>query len=96
MPGLTNALRDYWHPVAFSSTVGVKPVSATLLNEHLVLWRSKNGVVAFKDLCIHRGTRLSLGWIEGSYIVCPYHGWNYRERGLYAHPLTPGRSSHPD
>jgi phenylpropionate dioxygenase-like ring-hydroxylating dioxygenase large terminal subunit len=75
------ALRDYWHPVALSSAVQDKPVPATLLDEQLVLWRSKSGVVAARDLCAHRGTRLSLGWIDNDQLVCPYHGWCYNAAG---------------
>jgi len=33
------------------------------------------------DLCVHRGTALSLGWIAGREIVCPYHGWRYAADG---------------
>ena len=33
------------------------------------------------DLCIHRGTALSLGTVEGDEIVCPYHGWRYGSDG---------------
>ena len=33
------------------------------------------------DVCIHRGTALSLGSIERDEIVCPYHGWRYDLQG---------------
>lgn len=33
------------------------------------------------DVCIHRGTALSLGGVEGDEIVCPYHGWHYDGTG---------------
>ena len=53
-----------------------------LLDVPLVLWRDDAGsVVAMHDLCIHRGTALSLGWVEGNCIVCPYHGWQYDTNG---------------
>jgi len=49
-----------------------------LLGEPLVIWRDSNGRAhAFSDLCIHRGTALSLGTVQGDEIVCPYHGWRY-------------------
>jgi vanillate O-demethylase monooxygenase subunit len=34
-----------------------------------------------RDLCIHRGTALSLGWIADDCIVCPYHAWRYDVTG---------------
>lgn len=75
-------LRNYWHPVALSSHVTDKPVARVLLNEEIVIWRSGESFVAFADLCIHRGTKLSLGWVENCQIICPYHGWAYDEAGI--------------
>src|SRR5215471_2726628 len=74
-------LRRFWHPVALSDEVGAQPFPARLLGEELVLWRAGAEVVAFEDLCIHRGSRLSLGWIEGASLVCGYHGWTYSADG---------------
>ena len=72
------ALRSCWHPVAYSAELGDRPVPADLLDEPLVLWRDSSGTAhAFSDLCVHRGTALSLGTVEGDEIVCPYHGWRY-------------------
>ena len=34
-----------------------------------------------RDLCIHRGTALSLGWIADDCLVCPYHAWRYDASG---------------
>jgi len=34
-----------------------------------------------RDLCIHRGTALSLGWVENDCLVCPYHAWQYNKDG---------------
>jgi phenylpropionate dioxygenase-like ring-hydroxylating dioxygenase large terminal subunit len=53
-----------------------------LLGEPLVLWRDTRGSVrAFRDVCVHRGTALSLGRVEGDEIVCAYHGWRYGADG---------------
>ena len=53
-----------------------------LLGEPLVLWRDAHGGVrAFRDVCVHRGTALSLGRVEGDEIVCAYHGWRYGADG---------------
>jgi vanillate O-demethylase monooxygenase subunit len=44
--------------------------------------RSPSGATpAFRDVCVHRGTALSLGRVEGDEIVCAYHGWRYRADG---------------
>jgi vanillate O-demethylase monooxygenase subunit len=76
------ALRSVWHPVGFSTDVTDKPYSARLLNEQIVLWRdTKGNVRAIADLCIHRGTALSIGRVIGDEIMCPYHGWRYGADG---------------
>jgi phenylpropionate dioxygenase-like ring-hydroxylating dioxygenase large terminal subunit len=75
------ALRACWHPVGFSADLTDRPRHADLLGEPLVLWRGPGGVRAMSDLCVHRGTALSLGWIAGDELVCPYHGWRYATDG---------------
>ncbi len=76
-----SALRHYWYPVATADEVAAAPRAARLLGERLVLWRAGGQVVAFQDLCIHRGTPLSLGWVDGETLVCAYHGWAYGAAG---------------
>ena len=72
-----------WHPVSYSNEIKkTKPFGTFLLDQPIVIWRSLNGQVhAMKDLCIHRGTALSLGWIKDDCLVCPYHGWQYDKNG---------------
>ena len=74
-------LRHYWYPVAASDEVGDTPFATSLLDESLVLFRAGQHAVAFRDLCVHRGTPLSLGWVAGEKLVCGYHGWEYRADG---------------
>ena len=76
------ALRACWHPVAFSADVAEQPAHADLLGEPLVLWRGTDGMPrAMADVCIHRGTALSLGRVSGDELVCPYHAWRYGSDG---------------
>lgn len=80
--GDLEALRACWHPVAFGEALGHRPHATDLLGVPLVLWRDSGGHAhAFHDLCIHRGTALSLGAVEADEIVCPYHGWRYATDG---------------
>ena len=74
-------LRHYWYPVALSEEIADKPVAARLLGEPLAVYRAGGHVVALRDLCIHRGAPLSLGWVEGEALVCAYHGWSYARDG---------------
>ena len=34
-----------------------------------------------QDLCIHRGTALSLGSLEDDCLACAYHAWHYDAEG---------------
>jgi phenylpropionate dioxygenase-like ring-hydroxylating dioxygenase large terminal subunit len=72
-------LLNDWHVVAVSEDVVAGTlVPTTLLERDLVLWRDAAGAVhVWEDLCIHRGARLSKGYIQNDRVVCPYHGWNY-------------------
>ena len=71
-----------WHPVAYAHMLLDKPLSVKLLDRLLVIWRGRDRVPhAMDDLCIHRGTALSLGEVKGDEIMCPYHGWRYDASG---------------
>jgi len=80
-----NVLHHYWHAVARSQELTDKPLAVKSLDYPVVLWRSPNGVSAFHDLCIHRGTPLSLGWIGNGQLICAYHGWQYGADGTCTH-----------
>lgn len=73
------ALLNDWHVVAASTDlVEGRLVALTLLERDLVGWRSSSGEVhVWEDLCVHRGARLSKGFIRDDRVICPYHGWNY-------------------
>ena len=77
----TTRLSQYWHAVAESSAIAERPVELMLLGERLVAFRAAAGVSVFKDLCVHRGSALSDGWVRDGCIVCPYHGWEYDHTG---------------
>ena len=85
-------LIEDWHPVArIEDLAGGGPIAARLLGEDIVLWRSGEQFFAWRDLCVHRGTRLSLGRVvDGVRLECPYHGWTYATDGrcvlMPAHP----------
>src|SRR6476660_964137 len=85
-------LIEDWHPVARVGELdGGGPIAARVLGEDVVVWRSGDEYLAWRDLCVHRGTRLSLGRVVGgAHLECPYHGWTYAADGrcvlMPAHP----------
>ncbi len=81
-----------WHPVAHIRQLDAQPLLAVrLLGEDLVIWRAGDQICAWRDLCIHRGTRLSLGRVADATLACPYHGWTYGQDGRCVHI-----PAHPD
>ena len=78
-----NYLRRFWHPVARRrdlTTARAKPLE--ILGEKFTLYLSENDtphLVGFA--CPHRGTQLSVGWVEGDKIRCRYHGWKFAADG---------------
>ncbi len=74
-------LAGFWHPVAFAHDIKDKPVAAKLLDVDLVIYRTNQGITVAKDLCMHRGTRLSGGSMCEEHLVCPMHGLQYDAEG---------------
>jgi vanillate O-demethylase monooxygenase subunit len=86
-------LSGFWHPVAFSTAVTDRPIPARLLDENLVVFRTSQGVTVARDLCLHRGARLSQGAVDQDQLVCGFHGFHYNAAGqctrIPAHPGIP-------
>ena len=79
-------LLNEWFAVAWTSSIPPnKLLPVRVLGRELVLWRGSQGLRAWRDLCVHRGAKLSLGRICGSKgsecVICPYHGWEYNSAG---------------
>ncbi len=75
-------LMGEWLAVAWSSSVQAGELKPRrVLEREIVLWRGATGIHAWEDLCIHRGTRLSLGQIKNDCVICPYHYWEYDAAG---------------
>ena len=76
-------LRSSWQPVALSSDVAAgEAVSVRIMGEALTLYRGQGGQAhLISDRCAHRGTTLSVGWVEEDCVRCFYHGWKYDATG---------------
>ncbi len=75
-------LNNLWYAIEFSSAVTQQPKQVSVMGQTVVLYRNAEGeLVALDDRCIHRGASLSLGWVDGNCLRCPYHGWKYDAEG---------------
>jgi len=50
-----------------------------IFEQEIIIWKKNNNIMVWENLCIHRGSRLSLGSIESGILRCAYHGWEYNE-----------------
>jgi vanillate O-demethylase monooxygenase subunit len=82
----------YWYPIARSADVTTAPLSATLLDEPLVVYRAGEQIVVANDICPHRGVPLSAGTGDGQSVACAYHGIRFGAGGacisVPAHPTA--------
>lgn len=71
--------RRWWYPACPSRELGRRPVSVTLMNTPLVVFRDAGGAPrAVLDRCPHRNVPLSLGRVrDDGCIECGYHGWRF-------------------
>jgi len=74
---------DWWHPVGWAADLGSQPKQVVLLGRALVIWRDDSGAPrCLRDLCVHRGTALSLGEVVDGELACAYHGWRFGGDGM--------------
>lgn len=78
-------LLEDWIVACRSDDIKDKPVQIVVMGARLAIFRNSKGVHAFKDLCIHRGAALSLGEVKHDCLVCPYHAWEYNDKGNCVH-----------
>lgn len=82
---LTDRLvRDCWHLVAHRCEVA-RPGDYLRLDwplGELVLFNDEGAIVAFDNLCPHRGARFFVEHAGEGRIACPYHGWGFRDGAL--------------
>ncbi|HEY5725263.1 MAG TPA: Rieske (2Fe-2S) protein [Methylomirabilota bacterium] len=55
-------------------------VSVEVGGTRVVLTRLDDAVYACRDVCTHRGGRLSEGRLRGPRLACPLHGWIFDVR----------------
>jgi phenylpropionate dioxygenase-like ring-hydroxylating dioxygenase large terminal subunit len=76
-------LREAWYYAAPSHRVKRgRMLGRVMLGEPVLIGRDRSGAAfALRDLCPHRGMRLSQGRFDGSEVECCYHGWRFDTAG---------------
>ncbi|WP_254446477.1 aromatic ring-hydroxylating dioxygenase subunit alpha [Ruegeria sp. HKCCD8929] len=87
--GADGYVRNCWYVAARSEDITNTPTASTLLEDEIVLFRgAKDEPIALEDACPHRKLPLSRGTVEGSVIVCGYHGLTFDCTGSCVHAPT--------
>lgn len=88
-------IRNQWYAVLDAGEVKKgRLLGVTRLGERMVFWRDeKNEVVCLRDLCAHRGAKLSAGRHKGDHIACPFHGFEYDKSGRITYIPANGRAT---
>jgi len=76
-------MRGFWQPISRSEDLNPGyALPKRIMGEGFTLYRGEGGAAHLLDFrCAHRGTQLSLGWVEGDCLRCAYHGWVYDGTG---------------
>ncbi len=83
-----------WYVAAWSTEVTREPVSRTVCELPIVLYRRRDGqAVALVDRCAHRGFPLSSGRVVDDSVECGYHGFAFGCDGVCTR--VPAQSSIP-
>jgi phenylpropionate dioxygenase-like ring-hydroxylating dioxygenase large terminal subunit len=74
-------------------------VGKVMLGEPILIGRDASGApFALRDLCPHRGMRLTAGSFDGREVECCYHGWRFDTAGrcTLIPSLVPGQAFGPE
>ena len=74
---------NYWYAVERDETVKNREiVEVKFQGQSVALYRDDTGRLhALENRCAHRAVPLTLGEVEGTRLVCQYHGWQYNGAG---------------
>src|SRR6266496_4299180 len=76
-------LRMFWQPVYRAKDLAPgQAIPIRIMSEDFTLYRGASGTPYLVDpRCAHRGTQLSIGWVENDCIRCRYHVWMFDGSG---------------
>jgi len=84
--GFYEAFEDYhqcWYAVALAKDIKRgKAASVPFCDTNIAVYRGEDNVVrAVSSRCKHLGANVGLGYVSGNNIVCPFHLWEYGDKG---------------
>ena len=84
-----NAVREvginpnYWYPVGWASQLKPGDIMPVVIwQQAIAVYRDETGQIhALEDACPHKGIALHKGKVQGCYLTCAYHGWEFNGSG---------------
>lgn len=75
----------YWHLICHRSEVASTRdfLLLTVNGEEVAVFNDGLSVIAFDNLCPHRGARIFTEHFGNKAFTCPYHGWSYAKGRLF-------------
>lgn len=76
---------NYWHLICHRSEVENPRdfVRFDVAGQEVVVFNDGADVIAFDNLCPHRGARIFDGSAGNARFVCQYHGWSYSKGNIF-------------
>lgn len=99
-----NAVREvginpnYWYPVSWANELQPGEIIPVVIwQQAIAIYRDKTGNLhALEDACPHKGIALHKGEVQGTNLVCAYHGWAFNGTGkLVDIPYLPPKQKLP-
>lgn len=82
---LSRLFELFWHPVCTLDELRAaapRPLAVHLLGRRIaVADLGPGGIGAVDDRCLHRSSKLSVGWVDDGAFRCGYHGWRWDASG---------------
>jgi phenylpropionate dioxygenase-like ring-hydroxylating dioxygenase large terminal subunit len=77
--------KNYWHLLCHRSEVENARdfVRFDIAGEELVVFNDGKDVIAFDNLCPHRGARIFDGASGNARFICQYHGWSFSKGTIF-------------
>jgi phenylpropionate dioxygenase-like ring-hydroxylating dioxygenase large terminal subunit len=87
-------INDYWHFCANTSELSKAGdfIKFNFLDDEVVIYNDGSGIIAFDNICPHRGTRFFIEDSGNAMAVCKYHGWTIANNKVH----VPAIEIYPD
>jgi len=89
-------MADFVEVTTFDALPAGRGASFTVSGKAIALFNVDGTVYAIDDGCLHHGSSLASGRLDGKIVTCPAHGWRYNvTTGFLSHVPDYGVACYP-